>query len=304
MNPIVAMSCPLLEEVALALEVGGIRSRRPCLARSIVADRHLRLVRRLRTGRDDLRRLHGARLAPDLLAVAEENQGRDAANAESRPCQRAGVAVDLGEDRLAFQLTRRLLELRRHRAARAAPRAQKSTTTGSSLRVTTRSKRASSSAIGLPSSKAVSHLPHTGSSRVRPASSRLAVLQPGQIPQHPAPHRRRMARRALRPDDAGRQPGQRRHDRQPRLAERADLDEALEAAAQGLRRPGSRVSAYERSKIMRKAANLLRERDRPRRDADDDGAGQDPGRGEGRDPQRRRHHRLVRRGRRGAPTAA
>src|SRR6187455_3122509 len=43
------------------------------------------------------------------------------------------------------------------------------------------------------------------------------------------------------------------------FAERADLDEALEAAARGFE-TWKRVSAYERSKIMRKAANLLRER--------------------------------------------
>jgi len=42
-------------------------------------------------------------------------------------------------------------------------------------------------------------------------------------------------------------------------AEKADLDEALEAAAKGFA-AWKRVSAYERSKIMRKAANLLRER--------------------------------------------
>jgi succinate-semialdehyde dehydrogenase/glutarate-semialdehyde dehydrogenase len=42
-------------------------------------------------------------------------------------------------------------------------------------------------------------------------------------------------------------------------AEKADLDEALEAAAKGFD-TWKRVSAYERSKIMRKAANLLRER--------------------------------------------
>src|SRR4051794_30659384 len=59
--------------------------------------------------------------------------------------------------------------------------AQKSTTTGSSLRETKRSKRASSIATGLPSSKAVPHLPQTGSSCVRPASSRFAVLQWGQM---------------------------------------------------------------------------------------------------------------------------
>ena len=42
-------------------------------------------------------------------------------------------------------------------------------------------------------------------------------------------------------------------------AEKADLDEALEAAARGFA-TWKRVSAYERSKIMRKAANLLRDR--------------------------------------------
>src|SRR6185436_15637347 len=40
------------------------------------------LARRLHPG-DDLRRLHGARLALDLLAVAQEDQGRDAADGES-----------------------------------------------------------------------------------------------------------------------------------------------------------------------------------------------------------------------------
>ncbi len=65
--------------------------------------------------------------------------------------------------------------------------AQKSTTTGSSLRVTKRSKRESSIAAGLPSSKALPHLPHTGSSRARAASRRLAVLQLGQMTIMPIP---------------------------------------------------------------------------------------------------------------------
>src|SRR5678810_1274017 len=43
------------------------------------------------------------------------------------------------------------------------------------------------------------------------------------------------------------------------FAERADLDEALEAAARGFA-TWKKVSAYERSKIMRKAGDLLRER--------------------------------------------
>ena len=42
-------------------------------------------------------------------------------------------------------------------------------------------------------------------------------------------------------------------------AERADLDRALEAAAAGFK-AWRKVSAFERSKIMRKAANLMRER--------------------------------------------
>src|SRR3970040_2395924 len=42
-------------------------------------------------------------------------------------------------------------------------------------------------------------------------------------------------------------------------AERADLDRALEAADQGFK-TWRKISAFERSKIMRKAANLFRER--------------------------------------------
>ena len=59
---------------------------------------------------------------------------------------------------------------------------------------------------------------------------------------------------------AGRQPGHRRarSARSP-MPSKADLDRALEAAARASR-PGARSRAYERSKIMRKAANLLRER--------------------------------------------
>ena len=42
-------------------------------------------------------------------------------------------------------------------------------------------------------------------------------------------------------------------------AERADLDRALEAADKGFR-AWRKVSAFDRSKVMRKAADLLRER--------------------------------------------
>src|SRR5690242_4368308 len=42
-------------------------------------------------------------------------------------------------------------------------------------------------------------------------------------------------------------------------AERADLDRALEAAEQGFK-AWRKISAFERAKLMRKAANLFRER--------------------------------------------
>ena len=42
-------------------------------------------------------------------------------------------------------------------------------------------------------------------------------------------------------------------------ADRSDLDRALEAAEKGFEQ-WRRVSAFDRSKVMRKAANLLRER--------------------------------------------
>jgi succinate-semialdehyde dehydrogenase/glutarate-semialdehyde dehydrogenase len=45
-------------------------------------------------------------------------------------------------------------------------------------------------------------------------------------------------------------------------AEKADLDRALEAADQGFK-VWRKVSAFERSKLMRKAANLFRERAEP-----------------------------------------
>ena len=47
-------------------------------------------------------------------------------------------------------------------------------------------------------------------------------------------------------------------------AEKADLDRALEAARKGFD-VWRKISAFERSKIMRKAANLMRERARPDR---------------------------------------
>ena len=67
-----------------------------------------------------------------------------------------------------------------------------------------------------------------------------------------------MARRPVRQDPAGDQPGHRGGDRQVAHAGTADLDEALEAAAAGF--AWKKVSAFERSKLMRKAADLLRSR--------------------------------------------
>src|SRR5688500_8993338 len=57
--------------------------------------------------------------------------------------------------------------------------AQKSTTTGSSLRETKGSNVASSSATGLPSSSGAPHLPHFGSSPSRARGTRFAVRQRG-----------------------------------------------------------------------------------------------------------------------------
>src|SRR5712691_6991271 len=58
--------------------------------------------------------------------------------------------------------------------------AQKSTTTGSSVRVTAASKVASLTGTGLPSASGALHLPHTGPSASRSAGTRLRVEHPGQ----------------------------------------------------------------------------------------------------------------------------
>src|SRR2546426_8486901 len=58
--------------------------------------------------------------------------------------------------------------------------AQKSTTTGSSVRVTAASKVASLTGTGLPSASGALHLPHTGPSASRSAGTRLRVEQLGQ----------------------------------------------------------------------------------------------------------------------------
>ncbi len=78
-------------------------------------------------------------------------------------------------------------------------------------------------------------------------------------------------------------------------ADRSDLDRALAAAEKGFH-TWRKVSAFERSKLMRKAANILRERADAIGSIDDDGAGQAAGGSEGGGAGRRRRHRLVRRG--------
>ena len=78
-------------------------------------------------------------------------------------------------------------------------------------------------------------------------------------------------------------------------ASKADLDEALEAAKKGFA-VWRATSAYDRAKIMRKAADLMRERHDAISEGDGAGAGQGLRRGARRGADLRRHHRLVRRG--------
>ena len=79
-------------------------------------------------------------------------------------------------------------------------------------------------------------------------------------------------------------------------AEKSDLDRALAAADKGFKQ-WRKVSAYERYKIMRKAADLMRQRLDEIATDHDHRAGQAAVRGQGRDQPRRRHHRLDGRGR-------
>ena len=78
-------------------------------------------------------------------------------------------------------------------------------------------------------------------------------------------------------------------------ADRADLDEALEAAAKGFK-VWRAVAPFERCRIMRKAAAIMRERNDEIAPLHDHGAGQDAGRGQDGSHGRRRRHRVVRRG--------
>ena len=79
-------------------------------------------------------------------------------------------------------------------------------------------------------------------------------------------------------------------------ASTADLDAALAAAEKGFA-VWKATSAYDRAKIMRKAADLLRERADHISKVHDAGAGQGLCRVARRSAHLRRHHRLVRRGR-------
>ncbi len=79
-------------------------------------------------------------------------------------------------------------------------------------------------------------------------------------------------------------------------ASKADLDQALEAAKKGFALWRT-TSAYDRAKIMRKAADLMRERHDAISQDHGAGAGQGLRRGARRGADLRRHHRLVRRGR-------
>ena len=78
-------------------------------------------------------------------------------------------------------------------------------------------------------------------------------------------------------------------------ASKADLDRALEAAKKGFE-VWRNTNAYERAKVLRKAANLVRERaDKIARIMTQE-QGKVLGRGQDRSADHRRHHRVVRRG--------
>src|SRR5215203_2336911 len=65
--------------------------------------------------------VHQAGLAGDLLAMAEQDHGRDPLDAEAAGKLLLLVSVDLGEPHPGLELARRLLELRRHHLAGPAP---------------------------------------------------------------------------------------------------------------------------------------------------------------------------------------
>lgn len=75
----------------------------------------------LRDPLHDLRRTHRAADAAQFTAGTERHHRRDAADAQRARGARVLVAVELGQQRLALELLRCLLELRRHHPARPAP---------------------------------------------------------------------------------------------------------------------------------------------------------------------------------------
>ena len=111
------------------------------------------------------------------LAVVEHDQGRYAADAVASGDRRLVADIDFGEPGARLELLRRAGEDRRHRAARTAPGAQKSTITGMSLRSMCLSKFEVVSATGSPGKRRDLQEPHTASAAGRSGATRLTALQ-------------------------------------------------------------------------------------------------------------------------------
>ena len=125
--------------------------------------------------------------------------------------------------------------------------------------------------------------------------SRKISHGPHRLSRCPAPDRRRLVRFALGPHPCRRQPRHRRRDRPLRLGRPRRPRPRARSRRQGLQglEEDQCLRALEDDAQGRRPAARAR---RPRVSRDDDGAGQAARRGKGRDPQRRRHDRLVRRG--------
>ena len=96
-----------------------------------------------------------------------------------------------------------------------------------------------------------------------------------RLPQHPAPHRRRMARRARRPHDPDRQSGHRRHHRHARPRRARRPRRGARGRGQGLRRPGSGSAPTSARRSCARPPTCCASAPTPIAHADDDGAGQD-----------------------------
>ena len=114
------------------------------------------------------------------LALFERDQSRNAANAEARRNRRLLVDIDLGEAGARFKLLRRLVQDRRHRAARPAPGRPEVDNRGMSLRSTCLSKVFEVSVIGSPVNRFALQAPHLASEAGRSAGTRLTTEQRGQ----------------------------------------------------------------------------------------------------------------------------